>query len=116
MEELWLLIGLCLGSQRNSLLIFGDEPEKYQNLRNDNFRCKIFPLAALEHFDMDRALDEWSYFRNEGQLLSQFENQQILAIFKKFVKQVASTKATTSFEKLIGMIQNLVRAHICSLH
>lgn len=66
---------------------------------------------------MTHALNEWRNFRNGTELLSQFENQQIINIFRKFVKQACTSNyQISSFEKLINMAQNLVKAHLSSLN
>jgi len=44
--------------------------------------------------------------------MSSFEQRQLQEVFKKFLKQVLTSKPITSLEKLINLCQNLVKAHI----
>lgn len=49
------------------------------------------------------------------ELLSTFEQRQLQELFKKFLKQVLTSKPITSLDKLINLSQNLVKAHLTTL-
>lgn len=113
--QFWALLGLLIGNPQGQLIIFTNQPCKFQPIRQNKERFKVFPLSQLESFNMLIARDEWRNFHNGGELLSQFEQRQLQELFKKFLKQVLTTKNILSLEKLLNLCQNLVRGHMNNL-
>jgi hypothetical protein len=99
--------------QNHHVVIFSDSPERFSDIRD---QVKIFSLKSLETFNLENCLSQWSSFQNSGEMMSSFESKQILIIFKKFVKSLVTSKPITSLDKLINLTQNLVKAHLNTLH
>jgi len=119
-SSLWLFIGLFSAQENKQVHIFTDLPEDFlQRLKEDEGQLRknvtLHKTSDVCGFSISGCLNPWTASFNNQDVITIFEQQQLQAILKKFIKQIVTSKAPNNLDKLIHISHNLVRAHLMTI-